>query len=178
MALLKTVNPKDATGIIAKVYSGLMKDVGVIPSPIEMMSASPGMFENHAQTIAYYMKHPTLNFELLTLIRFLVSPECNFNYCVGFNREILKRMGMEDQGLDQLQADPTQVPLEEKEKALLLFVIKAVKSPESTSQEDMNALRDLGWTDADIYDATFHGARMVAMSIMFNAFKMYDLNLE
>ena len=54
-----------------------------------------------------------------------------------------------------------------------MFVLKAVKSPESTTTEEIEALHDLGWTDSDIYDATFHGARMVAMSIVFNAFQMF-----
>jgi len=46
---------------------------------------------------------------------------------------------------------------------------------EHVEKEDIERLRELGWNDSDIYDATFHGARMLAMSTMFNAFKMYDL---
>jgi alkylhydroperoxidase family enzyme len=123
----------------------------------------------------YFMNHPTLEFTLLTLIRFLVSPECGYDYCIDFNRNLLKRMGMEDDEIESVRSDPEKAPLEEKEKALLLFVLKAIKSPESTEQKDVDALHDLGWNDSDIYDAAFHGARMMGMSTMFNAFKMYDI---
>lgn len=172
MALLKTVRPEEAQGPIAEAYSNFQKSVGDVPKPIQLMSASPGMFEEHVRTIHYFNNHSTLSFPLLTTIRFLVAPECGFGFCVGFNRELLKRMGMEESEIEATRSNPENAPLEENEKAMLVFVLKAVKSPESVTQEDVDALRDLGWTDSDIYDATFHGARMVAMSIMFNAFKM------
>ena len=175
MALLKTIRPDEAEGFIAETYSKYEKAAGVVPKPLQMMSVSPGMFENQIRSLDYFMNHSTLDFTLLTLIRFLVSPECGFDYCIDFNRNLLKRMGMEDDEIESVRSDPEQAPLEEKEKALLLFVLKSVKSPESIEQKDVDALHDLGWNDSDIYDATFHGARMLAMSTMFNTFKMYDI---
>jgi hypothetical protein len=47
-----------------------------------------------------------------------------------------------------------------------------VKSPEDITQQDVDAVRELGWSDSDIFDATFHGSYMVSMGIMFNTFKM------
>lgn len=174
MALIRTVKPEEAEGFVAEVYAEYEKATGVIPRPLQMMTASPGMFENHMKTIGYFRSHPTLSFPLLTLIRFLVSPECGFNYCIDFNRNLLKRLGMEDDEVERVSANPDEAPLEDNEKALLLFVLKAVKSPETTNSEDIEALHELGWTDAEIYDATFHGARMVGMSIVFNAFQMFN----
>ncbi len=59
-----------------------------------------------------------------------------------------------------------------KNKAMLLFVAKAIRSPETVTQEDVDALREVGWTDTDIFDAVFHGASMAGPSILFKAFKM------
>lgn len=55
---------------------------------------------------------------------------------------------------------------------MLLFVLKAIQTPEATVQPDIDRLHDLGWTDTDILDATFHGADMVRHAIMFKAFQM------
>ena len=52
-----------------------------------------------------------------------------------------------------MQADPTQVPLDEKQKALLLFVLKACDNPHSVSAEDMDRLRSLGWSEVDVVDS-------------------------
>jgi alkylhydroperoxidase family enzyme len=172
MALIKTVQPDKAEGIVGESYSAVMKAVGIVPKPLEMMSASPGMFEIHLSALNYFMNHSTLDFSLLTFIRFLVSQECKFDYCINFNRDLLKRQGMEDKEIEEVSSDPDKAPLEDKEKAMLLFVLKAIKSPESTEQEDIDALHKLGWNDSDIYDATYHGARMLAIGVMFNGFKM------
>ena len=53
-----------------------------------------------------------------------------------------------------------------------MFVHKAVTRPETTTREDVAALRELGWTDSDILDATSHGADMVRHGTLFKAFKM------
>jgi hypothetical protein len=175
MALLKTVTPEEADGFIAEAYANFQKAIGSIPKPIQMMSASPSMFEDHIKTITYFNNHPTLTFPLLTMIRFLVAPDCEWDFCIDFNRNLLKKMGMEDDEIESTRSNPENAPLEENEQALLLVVLKAVRSPETVKKDDIDRLRELGWNDSDIYDATYHGARMLAMSTMFNAFKMYDL---
>ncbi|MGE0086374.1 MAG: hypothetical protein AB7S75_18350 [Desulfococcaceae bacterium] len=53
-----------------------------------------------------------------------------------------------------------------------IFVLKAVKTSDSVTQKDMDALHALGWTDKDILDATHHGADMVRHGILFKTFKM------
>ena len=175
MALLKTVAPAEAQGFIAETYSNFKTKIGSIPKPIQMMSASPRMFEDHISTIQYFNDHPTLSFPLLTMIRFLVAPDCGWNFCIDFNRSLLKRMGMDDDEIENTRSNPENAPLEDHERVMLLFVLKAVRTPEAVTQEDVDHLHDCGWKDSEIYDATFHGARMQAMSTMFNAFKMYDL---
>lgn len=175
MELLKTVSPEEAEGFVAEVYAGFQERLGSIPKPVQMMSASPGMFEDHIGTIQYFNNHPTLSFPLLTMIRFLVAPECGWNFCIDFNRSLLKQMGMDEEEIKETQSDPEKAPLEDHERAMLVFVLKAVKTPEAVTKEDIDRLHELDWNDSDIYDASFHGARMQSMSTLFNAFKMYDL---
>ena len=62
--------------------------------------------------------------------------------------------------------------LDEKELAMLLFVLLVVKNSNKIAQGDVDKLRDLGWTDADILDATYHGTTQVGVDKIFNAFKI------
>jgi alkylhydroperoxidase family enzyme len=71
-----------------------------------------------------------------------------------------------------MQADPAQAPLDEKQKTLLLFVLKSCEDAHSVTAEDVGRLRSLGWSDGDIVDAVAHGARMVGTNIIFNTFKI------
>ena len=68
--------------------------------------------------------------------------------------------------------DPSQASLEDKDKRLLLFVLKSIQTPEAVTQDDVDALRDLGWSDTDIFDAVAHGTNMIGASIMMKAFKI------
>lgn len=173
MALIKTVSPEEATGKVKQVYDVMLEKARAIPKPFQMMSPSPALLEIMLQTLGYYMEHPRLSFQLLTHIRLLVAQLYNYEYCVDFNAGILQMLAnVTDEQLENLKSDPKQAPLNDKDKAMLLFVLKAVKAPDSVEQKDVDALHDQGWTDQDIIEATNHGADMVRHGILFKTFKM------
>jgi hypothetical protein len=51
-------------------------------------------------------------------------------------------------------------------------VLKAVERPGEVEKQDVAELRDLGWTDREIVEATNYGADMLRHGILFKAFKM------
>lgn len=170
MSYLKTVSPEDATGQVAEVYKPIMEMAGMVPAPLQLMSASPGLLALQKTVIDYYSTHPTLNQGLLALIRLLIAEEMQYDYCISLNSNILKMMGIaSDDQLAAVMADPGQAPMDEKEKALLAVVIKACAKPETVQEADVQALRDLGWQDSDILDAISHGLMMVQGGILAKA---------
>jgi hypothetical protein len=172
MAIIQTVSPEKAEGETKKIYDMMLENVGVVPSPLQLASASPGILNFSWESIKYYSQHPTLGFALLSTIRFLVAKHLNYAFCTGFNKTILKKQGLSDDDIDDMIKDPLKAPLEEKEQAMLSFVMKAIKSPDAVEQQDMDKLHDLGWTDRDILDALAHGTNMVGASILMKTFKM------
>lgn len=172
MALIKTISPHQAEGTIKEAYDMFLENLGIIPKPLEMMSASPAIFENQLQRIHYYTNHPTLSFALLSHIRYLVSQNLNYRFCTDFNRLILKKQGLEEEDIRQMEADPTKSLLEEKESAMLAFVVKAVKAPSSVAADEIKRLKEMGWQDRDLMDALAHGVNMIDHSIMMEVFQM------
>ena len=172
MALIKTVSPEKAEGEMKEAYDMFMKNLGVIPRPLEMMSASPGIFNHQLQRIHYYTNHPTLSFALLSHIRYLVAHNLNYSFCMDFNKHILKKQRLEDDDIHKMEADPTKSLLEEKESAMLTFVVKAVKDPSSVEADEINRLKEIGWEDRDLVDALAHGVNMIDHAIMMEVFQM------
>ncbi|WP_300457306.1 hypothetical protein [Desulfobacula sp.] len=172
MALINTVSLEKAEGKMKEAYGMFMKNLGVIPRPLEMMSASPAIFDNQLQRINYYTNHPTLSFALLSHIRYLVAHNLNYNFCMDFNKHILKKQGLEDEDILKIEADPTKNLLEKKDSAMLAFVVKAVKAPSSIDADDINRLKEMGWEDRDLVDALAHGVNMIDHSIMMEVFQM------
>lgn len=173
MALIQTVSPDQAEGPIKEVYDLMQQMAGMVPKPLQLMSASPKIFEGYMQTLKYYLAHPNLSPLLLAAIRFVSASHCEYPYCIDMNKKFLMHMGgVSEEQVDQLFKDPTTMDLPEKDQAMLALVLKAVQTPEDVQQDDIDKLHKLGWSDTDIFDAVIHGANMVAAGIAFNAFKM------
>jgi alkylhydroperoxidase family enzyme len=172
MPLIKTVPPEQAQGTIKEAYEMFMQNIGLIPKPMEMMSASPALFELQLRRIEYLSQHPKLSFPLLAHIRYLVARDLDYPYCTDFNRMILKKQGLGDDDIQRMEADPTQALLEDGERAVLAFVVKAVKTPAEVAPEEIDNLRDLGFEDRDIMDALAQGVSMIDHAIMMQVFQM------
>ena len=175
MALLHTVAAEEATGKVKEVYDQLMKTARVIPRPMQMMSVSPDLLAIQVQFLNHYYRHPTLGFALLAHIRLLVSHHFNYSYCVDFNTSLLQMLtDISDEQLDAVKAEPANAPLDEKDKAMLLFVLRCVTTPDTTEQINIDSLKEMGWTEKDIFEATQHGADMLRHGTLFKAFKMAE----
>ena len=70
--------------------------------------------------------------------------------------------------------DPSASRLAEAERQLVAFVVRSIREPEEVSAADVQLLRDLGWEDPDIFDATFMGAFMLTSGVLFTTFKMHE----
>lgn len=173
MSIISTVAPGQASGKVAELYGQVQQAMGRVPNAFQMYSSSPTLLEQNFQSMSYFMHHPTLSFPLLAMVRMLVSQENDCLYCVGFNEGmLLHKAGLTLEQIAATKRNPQNAPLPEKEKAMLLLVLKATQSPKLVSKSDLEQLRTLGWSDSEILEAVYHGARNVAADIVFNAFKI------
>ena len=173
MPIVHTVSPDKANGKVAAVYREIERSFGRVPNAIQMYSASPEILEQQWQSIQYYLQHPRLSAPLLAMVRMLVSQENQCEYCVGFNAAMLINVcGLTPEQVAATKRDPSKAPLEEKDKAMLLLVLKSIKAPLTVTRQDVERLVKLGWTEGDIVDAVSHGARNMAVDVIFNTFKI------
>ncbi len=172
MSLIQTTPPEKAEGKLAELYAEVEQLFGMVPNNVRMLGVSPEILDNQIQLMGYYMGHPTLSTPLLAMIRMLVSKACKSPYCQNLNTGLLSKAGFTKEQIAAMQDDPSQAPLDDKQKALLLFVLKACDNPHSATAEDLDRLRALGWDDRDIFEAVAHGARMVGTNIIFDTFKV------
>ena len=61
-------------------------------------------------------------------VAFLVAKKYNYVFCTDFNKKMLQMQGLSEDDLGTIEANPSTAPLEDKEKALLGFVMKVVTS--------------------------------------------------
>jgi len=173
MSLITTIQPHQAEGKTAEIYNEIERMFGFVPNAIRLDSINPDHMARHWEGIRDSMGHETLSSKLFTLIRLLVSEATHCDYCIGMNAGILMQMhGMDQAAIEQVKQSPEQAPLDAKEKALLVFVMKGIEDSNSITAADIAALRQQGCSEREIFDAMAHGAGQVAGDIMLNAFKV------
>lgn len=172
MALLKLVPPENADGKLAELYSLTEEMFGAVPNNVRMLGVSPAILENQLEFARYFRAHPTLSVPFLAMVRLVVAASTDSPYCEKLNTGMLAQLGVPANQAEALKGDPRSAPLNDKEKALLTFVLRATKDSHGITAEDVQKLRELGWGDVDIFDAVAHGARAVATNIIFDTFKL------
>ncbi|MHB1239807.1 MAG: carboxymuconolactone decarboxylase family protein [Gammaproteobacteria bacterium] len=173
MSLIQTEDSKSPSARVRATYAQIEKAFGRVPNAMAVFSASPTLLEQQWESIQYYRNHPTLGFPLLAMIRMLVSQENRCEYCVGFNAAMLMEVcGLSADQIAAVKRDPANAPLEEKDRAMLNLVLKAVHTPLEVQAADLDRARALGWRDGEIFDAVAHGARNLAVDVIFNTFKI------
>jgi alkylhydroperoxidase family enzyme len=169
MFLLNYVSPEKASSPIDEIYKAFPKEIGP-PHPLQLMSASPEFLKCQFEILKYYTNNQRLSFLLLTAIRYMAANDCDYEYCIKFNKKILMAAGANKKELEAIIGDQDNAPLEDNERAMLKFVAKAIKTPDAVQEIDVEALRNLGWKDSDILDAVAHGAYMKGHSTLMRAF--------
>ena len=172
MPLLNLIEKEEAAGRVAEIYESMVNTMGFIPNAFKIFSPSAHVLENQVANLGYFMRHKTLSGKLLAFIRLLVSEQEQCTYCVGMNAGILLQYGVLPEMIAEIKLDHLKAPLDEKELAMLSFVLKVVKNSNSTEKGDVDHLRNLGWNDAEILEATYHATSSVASDMIFNAFKI------
>jgi len=172
MPIIKTVKPEEATGKVADIYQHFIDMMGFVPNAFLLRSSSPELLQGQANSLGYYWNHESLSSKLQAFIRLTTSVTHKCEYCVNMNTGLLMRAGVTPEEIEATKADPSKAPLDTKDLAMLAFVVKVINDSHSTNAEDMENLRNLGWTDKDILDATWHATSQVASDMLFNAFKI------
>ncbi len=173
MSLLHTITPENAQGEVAQIYKQINNTWQMIPNPIQLFSVSPELLKNQWQKFQYFDTQQIPSAKLNTMIRLLVSNEAQCEYCIGLNASMLIQMfAMSVEQVQLLKMDPGSADLEEKERLLLLFVLKAVDHAHDVCAADIQQLRDVGLTEQQIFDAVNSGATMRAGNIIFDTFKV------
>jgi len=172
MSLLKTVPPEEAAGGMKRVYDSFSSSLGMVPPPLIASSSSPVLQALLASCLIYYNEHRTLSQKLIASIRYSTAVVFDLDPCLEFARKALQSLSLDEDQIERLGTDPESSDLKEKDKAMFLFAVKAMREPASVKRDDISNLKEMGWADADIFDALNVTAVMIGPGLMMKALKV------
>jgi len=148
--------------------------MGFVPDPLKLYSLSPPLLESFAGAVGYFRGHQRLSQELLALIRYLTSDRAGCRYCISLNENILLQLGWTLETIRACAENMQTAPLENKEKPLLQLALKAVTEPDSVSSVDLDAARQHGWSDRDIFEVVALAASNRQLNLLLKTFKVEE----
>ncbi|WP_051261373.1 hypothetical protein [Desulfovibrio inopinatus] len=174
MYLLNHIPVDQAQGELAHAYSIFPNGVPV-PEPLIMMSASPELAQLQSKIISYFMTQSRMESQTMAALRYILATRNNYAFCMRFNAHLLQfAAGFTPSELESMAKDPATAPLEPEQKQLLLFVLKVVDAPQDVTKNDVDELREMGFSDTDIFDAAYHAASFIVPTTLFKAFVKED----
>ena len=108
-----------------------------------------------------------------TLVNLIVTAVSSINECgncVTTHAQVLRQLVKDDKLVDQVIEDYTKAELDARTMAALDYAAKVTRNPSSVEEDDINCLREAGYTDQEIVNiahvtAWFNYVNRVALGL-------------
>jgi uncharacterized peroxidase-related enzyme len=173
MTRLHTLALSDATGHAAQLFSAVKSAVGKVPnSYINIGSNSPIALEA-VLNLESSIKKSSLSPRDIEVVKLVVSEATGCDYCLAAHTLMGKKLGLSREAILALrQARPSG---DARNDALAQFTLGLVTTTGTVRAAAVDAIKQAGFTDAQIVDATMAIAS-IAFTNLFN--RINDTKLD
>jgi uncharacterized peroxidase-related enzyme len=151
--LIATVEEVAATGAVARWYEQQRELWGYLPNYAPAFATRPEVAHAWTQlntTIRGGMNRRRFELATVAAARALAS-----TYCLAAHSKFLRDVCGDEPTMRAVAADPTGASLDPVDRAVMSFATKIAIGATSITPGDIEQLRELGLTDADIADVIF-----------------------
>ncbi len=149
MAFIDTITPADSTGPTREMYSRQQDTYGFVPNYAKVFGHRPEVMVRWGRLLAE-IRRPMDDrlFELATLA---AAIELKNTACSLAHGQQLAKFINED-GVQALAAGETDNVITEAEAVVVAFATKIARDASSIGQQDVDALKAQGFSDAEVFD--------------------------
>jgi uncharacterized peroxidase-related enzyme len=150
---IETVSEESADGALAEFYRQQKGAWGFLPNFAEAFSTRPDVARAWGllnRTVRDGMDRRRFEIATIGAARALRS-----TYCTAAHSAFLRDQCGDEATMVAIADDPSGDGLGEQDRAVYQFAAKVAQDASSIEQRDVDALRDLGLSDADVADIVF-----------------------
>lgn len=156
MAFTGSVSESEATGAVAEIYEADSATAGELPNYTEAFSLRPEVYSAWRQLNGAIKANMDLRrYELATIA---AARRLRSSYCMLAHGSVLMANFMEPEALRALVEDYTAADLKPVDLAVMTLADKVARDATAVDQNDVDELRELGLTDAEIVDVILAAA--------------------
>ncbi|MFB6300635.1 MAG: carboxymuconolactone decarboxylase family protein [Halobacteriales archaeon] len=156
---LRLVSEEEATGKTKEIYEEVKGGRGDVDKDLDlsklwlMYGNDPELLEHFWEHIDYTYNGGSLPYELKSKISMVVASVMECEGCRYFHESALENIGIDDdaiEGLMELQIE--EIGFSPEEEVILQFAEKATRNPHDITDEDLEALRDIGLSEKELLE--------------------------
>ncbi len=153
MSRVPLQDPETATGRTKEVFDRVAAYYGIVPTLQRAMAPLPEVTDALWTLSLATMKEGSLSEELKRAFFAVTAAAGECDYCVAAHMLALRRncRWSHDECVEIVEGRPSS-RLSAKENAALDFARTVARRPAEVTDEAVDALRELGWTDAEIVE--------------------------
>jgi uncharacterized peroxidase-related enzyme len=160
MSHVDLINPADATGAQKEILDQVSKAFGTVPNLFKAIANSPAALESMFGSFQALGKGK-LGSKLGEQIAVAIANVNSCEYCLSAHTALGIAAGLSESAMAEAQAGRSEDP---RTQAALDFALKLVKEHGQVNAEDVEALRNAGFSDEEIVEIVAH----VALNIFTN----------
>ena len=153
VAWLRVPGEDEAPPPVAKLFDKASEKLGFIPNVLRVYALRPRHLELWDAFYDDLMRGESgLTKPQREMIAVVVSTVNRCHYCMVSHGAALRKLTGDPILVEQLRTNYKYAELEPRERAMLDFAVKLTEHSSSCSEDDVEALREAGWSDEDIMD--------------------------
>jgi uncharacterized peroxidase-related enzyme len=167
MVFIKTVPVVEATGDVRRMYEEQGARLGYVPNYAKAFSLRPQVMDGWAHLLKSIRS--TMDERRYELVTLAAARALRSSYCALAHGQVLEKQFFSTEELTRIALRDDDSPLEPTEAAILAFAEKVVRQAEKVTREDVDALRDHGLDDGEIFDVAAAAAARCFFSKVLDA---------
>jgi uncharacterized peroxidase-related enzyme len=150
MAFIRTIDPAEAEGPARDMYENVERRLGYVPNWARPFSLRPAVRDGWAALLSSITANlPQRTFELATLA---AARALRNSYCSLAHGKVLAEKVFDAPSVTAIATGVPGGPLEPRERAMMAFATRVALHADRISPADVDALREHGWSDEEIFD--------------------------
>jgi uncharacterized peroxidase-related enzyme len=146
---------EDAPPGVKAMYDKADEKLGFVPNVLRVYSLKPNHLELWNAFYDDLMRGESgLTRPQREMIAVVVSTANRCHYCMVSHSAYLRKLTGDPVLVEQLRTNYRYAEIEPRERAMLDFAVKLTEQSSSCTEADVEALREAGWSDEDIFDIT------------------------
>lgn len=144
---------EDAPGDVRALWAKPLEKLGFIPNVLRVFALRP----RHLVAWWNYYDELMRGDSGLTkaqreMIAVVVSATNRCHYCVVSHSAALRKLTEDPVLVDELATNHKYANVDERERTMLDYAVKLTTASETCTEDDVERLREAGWTDEDVLD--------------------------